>query len=83
MGANNMTEAKRAVLMTHGVTCFEDVFDFDEAKSLITFSDGSQRQLCEIFTRVMGYHRPTMAFNNGKKQEHKDRKYFREASASL
>ncbi|MCK5296422.1 MAG: oxidoreductase [Alphaproteobacteria bacterium] len=35
-----------------------------------------ERQLCEIWTRVMGYHRPVSLFNKGKKQEHSDRKHF-------
>jgi len=37
-----------------------------------------ERQPCEIWTRVMGYHRPISQFNRGKKQEHEDRKHFRE-----
>jgi anaerobic ribonucleoside-triphosphate reductase len=36
----------------------------------------SERTRCEIWTRVMGYHRPVASFNKGKTQEHKDRKYF-------
>lgn len=36
----------------------------------------SERQPCEIWTRVMGYHRPVDAFNIGKKQEFADRKYI-------
>ena len=27
----------------------------------------SERQPCEIWTRVMGYHRPLSSFNQGKK----------------
>jgi len=37
-----------------------------------------ERQRCEIWTRVMGYHRPTESFNIGKKAEHKERKFFEE-----
>ena len=40
--------------------------------------DDSERQPCEVWTRVMGYHRPTSAFNPGKHQEHLDRLYFQE-----
>jgi anaerobic ribonucleoside-triphosphate reductase len=36
------------------------------------------RQRCEIWQRVMGYHRPISGWNVGKKQEFKDRKYFKE-----
>ncbi|MBN1676518.1 MAG: ribonucleoside triphosphate reductase [Kiritimatiellae bacterium] len=31
---------------------------------------------CEVWTRVMGYHRPVSEFNIGKKREHADRKWF-------
>ncbi|MCI4398598.1 MAG: hypothetical protein JHC34_07130 [Acidobacteria bacterium] len=37
-----------------------------------------ERQPCEIWTRVMGYHRPVSSFNIGKKSEASERKYFRE-----
>jgi anaerobic ribonucleoside-triphosphate reductase len=37
-----------------------------------------ERQPCEIWTRVMGYHRPVSSFNIGKKGEHAERKMFRE-----
>lgn len=42
-----------------------------------------ERQPCEVWTRVMGYHRPVGAFNLGKKQEFADRKYFQEQKANL
>ncbi|AEM49335.1 hypothetical protein Acife_3279 [Acidithiobacillus ferrivorans SS3] len=35
-----------------------------------------ERQPCEIWTRVMGYHRPTSSFNIGKQGEHLERKHF-------
>lgn len=38
----------------------------------------SERQRCEVWTRVMGYHRPIESFNIGKKGEFADRKYFTE-----
>lgn len=31
-----------------------------------------------VWTRVMGYYRPVASFNKGKKQEHADRRYFKE-----
>ncbi len=40
--------------------------------------DDSERQPCEVWTRVMGYHRPVSAFNPGKHQEHDDRLHFKE-----
>lgn len=41
----------------------------------------SERTRCEVWTRVMGYHRPTDSFNIGKKGEFADRKYFTEEKA--
>jgi len=38
----------------------------------------SERQPCEIWTRVMGYHRPLSSFNIGKQGEFHERTYFRE-----
>ena len=40
-----------------------------------------ERQRCEVWTRVMGYHRPVASFNIGKKGEHYERKFFRESVA--
>lgn len=40
--------------------------------------DDKERQKCEVWTRVMGYHRPTTSFNIGKKAEHAERKFFKE-----
>ena len=37
-----------------------------------------QRTRCEVWTRVMGYHRPVSAFNAGKRAEHRERRAFRE-----
>lgn len=37
-----------------------------------------ERQRCEVWTRVMGYHRPVTSFNTGKKGEFAERTYFRE-----
>jgi Anaerobic ribonucleoside-triphosphate reductase len=38
-----------------------------------------ERQRCEVWTRVMGYHRPVASFNIGKKGEHSERRFFVEA----
>lgn len=38
----------------------------------------SERTRCEIWTRVMGYHRPISSFNIGKQGEEAERKYFSE-----
>lgn len=44
--------------------------------------ENAKRTRCEIWTRVMGYHRPVSHFNIGKKAEHYSRKHFEECVAS-
>lgn len=51
-------------------------------EAAITLAD-DERQPCEIWTRVMGYHRPMSSFNTGKKGEFYERQYFSEREASL
>lgn len=36
----------------------------------------SERTKCEVWTRVMGYHRPISSFNIGKRGEVAERRYF-------
>lgn len=50
--------------------CKEDILLCDE-----------ERQRCEIWTRVMGYHRPISSFNIGKQGEFEERLYFTETEA--
>lgn len=52
------------------------------AQKQIVLTD-AERQRCEIWTRVMGYHRPLSSFNIGKKGEFNERKYFSEQAAQL
>lgn len=40
-----------------------------------------ERQLCEVWTRVMGYYRPVSEFNVGKKSEFYSRVCFSESKA--
>jgi len=40
--------------------------------------ENTQRTRCEIWTRVMGYHRPVSSFNTGKKGEFHERRFFTE-----
>ncbi|MBP5353037.1 MAG: hypothetical protein J6Y91_04660 [Alphaproteobacteria bacterium] len=53
--------------------------------NVIKFEDialtDAERQPCEVWTRVMGYHRPVSEFNRGKKSEYYSRKCFEEAKA--
>ena len=36
----------------------------------------AKRTRCEVWTRVMGYHRPIANYNRGKKSEHFSRTHF-------
>ena len=42
----------------------------------------NKRTRCEVWTRVMGYHRPVSHFNIGKKSEHYSRKHFTTVAAA-
>jgi hypothetical protein len=44
-------------------------------------TDDPRRTRCEIWTRVMGYHRPVSSFNTGKQGEFHQRQFFREPAA--
>ena len=44
----------------------------------VTLRD-DERQRCEVWTRVMGYHRPVASFNIGKQGEFQERTHFEEA----
>lgn len=37
-----------------------------------------ERTRCEVWTRVMGYHRPISSFNKGKLAEYQERRFFKE-----
>ena len=37
-----------------------------------------ERTRCEVWTRVMGYHRPVTSFNPGKQSEYSERRFFEE-----
>jgi hypothetical protein len=41
-----------------------------------------ERQRCEVWTRVMGYHRPMASFNIGKQGEFIERTYFVEPGSA-
>jgi anaerobic ribonucleoside-triphosphate reductase len=49
----------------------------DENETL-TLAD-SERQPCEVWTRVMGYFRPVSSFNRGKQGEYHERTCFLES----
>lgn len=35
-----------------------------------------ERTRCEVWSRVMGYHRPVSFWNPGKQSEHRERRFF-------
>lgn len=41
-----------------------------------------RRQPCEVWTRVMGYHRPVSGWNMGKQMEFRERVCFKEPDSS-
>jgi len=43
----------------------------------------NERTKCEIWTRVMGYHRPVSEFNTGKKSEDAERTPFTQSTIQL
>jgi len=51
--------------------------DRTQVFAVVTLNE-DERQRCEVWTRVMGYHRPVASFNVGKKGEHHERRFFRE-----
>ena len=74
-----LSEGMLAVLKANRIDA-DDVENVD-GSMLVTFKDGTQRRICEVWTRCMGYHRPSSEFNKGKYSEFKDRKYFTEIQA--
>lgn len=42
-----------------------------------------ERQPCEVWTRVMGYHRPIASFNLGKQSEFRERRFFLEPELAV
>ncbi|CAJ0802972.1 hypothetical protein LMG19083_03806 [Ralstonia psammae] len=52
-----------------------------QTANLTVALDDSQRTRCEVWTRVMGYHRPVSSFNIGKQGEFRERRFFVEDRA--
>lgn len=77
-----MTEEKMVWLKSQALSCLDGIVDCDPSTSMVTYEDGTKRQITERYTRVMGYHRPVSAYNLGKQAEHKDRTYFKESKAA-
>ncbi len=54
----------------------------ERQEETVTLRD-EERQRCEVWTRVMGYHRPVASFNIGKQGEFAERTPFEEARSHL
>jgi anaerobic ribonucleoside-triphosphate reductase len=52
----------------------------DEQETIVLVD--SERQPCEVWTRVMGYFRPVSSFNRGKQGEYHERKCFLESKCN-
>lgn len=54
-----------------------------QAAATLTVADipETERQPCEVWTRVMGYYRPVSSWNPGKRSEQAERVLFRETPA--
>ncbi len=59
-----------------------DAMPADLDPTVIVLRD-EERQPCEVWTRVMGYHRPLSSFNRGKRSEYQERRPFLEGLAQL
>lgn len=51
---------------------------FTDTQEQLLNENESLRTSCEVWTRVMGYHRPVSQFNKGKQSEHAERQHFEE-----
>ena len=58
----------------------ENIMNCTEHNDISVLLDNAERQRCEVWTRVMGYHRPVASFNIGKQGEHRERVFFRETN---
>lgn len=65
----------------HTTQTDQPILRMDRRAPAITL-DPELRTRCEVWTRVMGYHRPVSSFNIGKKGEFHERKFFEESAAS-
>ena len=57
------------------MTNLSEVIHFQQP---VVVLDQARRTHCEVWTRVMGYHRPVTSFNTGKQGELNERLFFNE-----
>ena len=78
-GCGQMDFAQTQFLKSKGFAHDKSIVDCSIKDQTVTFDDGTVRTVCERWSRTMGYYRPLESWNPGKQQEHRDRRYFREA----
>ena len=71
-----LTEWEKSILKKNRIN--EEDVESVTPEMVVTFKDGSERRICEVWSRVMGYLRPSTEYNIGKYSEFKERKYFSE-----
>jgi|GEM_PF-261310 len=59
----------------------EFALEWRQSERRANYRPENERQRCEVWTRVMGYHRPVASFNRGKVGEFNERKFFDERSS--
>jgi hypothetical protein len=75
-----MDSNKQTWLKHQYISSLDGIVDCDPQAETVTFEDGTTRQLCSVYSRVMGYHSRLSQWNKGKKAEHADRVYFKETT---
>ena len=74
-----LSEWERGILKANRIP--EDDVAEVSGDMTVTFKDGSKRTICEVYSRVMGYIRPSTEYNVGKYSEFESRKCFCEDAA--
>lgn len=69
-----LSEFEMAILKNNRINPEE--VDGVSTSYVVKMKDGSEHQLVETYSRVMGYLRPMSEYNVGKRQEHADRTLF-------
>ena len=69
-----LSEFELAVLKNNAIN--PDDVEGVSTTYVVTMKDGRKHQLCEVYSRVMGYIKPMSEYNVGKRQEHLDRTLF-------
>ncbi len=65
----------------HGDVCFVRYIDnISPNDGKIMELKDEERTRCEVWSRVMGYHRPVDQWNPGKQSEHRERLHFAESA---